>query len=229
MSAHVLVVDDEPQICSLLETYLQAEGFETTAVGSAAAGLVEIANRAPDIVLLDLGLPDQSGLDLLGKIREISEVYVMIISARAEEVDKLLGLGLGADDYVTKPFSPREIVARVKAVLRRRHSENVVDNVLRFPGLVIDQNRREVVMGRRPIELSALDFDLLAVLANAPGRVYSRTQLMEKVWGYDFYGESRVVDVHVKSIRAALGDDAGHPSIIGTVRGVGYKFLLGAA
>ncbi len=229
MSAHVLVVDDEPQICSLLETYLQAEGFETMAVGSAAAGLTAVANRAPDIVLLDLGLPDQSGLYLLGKIREISEVYVMIISARAEEVDKLLGLGLGADDYVTKPFSPREIVARVKAVLRRRHSENVADNVLRFPGLVIDQNRREVIMGHRPIELSALDFDLLAVLANAPGRVYSRAQLMEKVWGYDFYGESRVVDVHIKSIRAALGDDAGHPSIIGTVRGVGYKFLLGAA
>ena len=174
-----------------------------------------------------IGLPDINGLEVLATIRAKTEIYVILVTARAEEVDKLVGLNVGADDYITKPFSPREVVARVNTVLRRsRQEQHRLDRVLRFAGLVIDPDRREVVVdGAMVEEISALDFDLLLALAQAPGRVYSRSPLLEKVWGYDFYGEGRVVDVHIRNLRSALGDDATHPAIIGTVRGVGYKFL----
>ena len=230
MANRILVVDDEPQIQSVLKAYLEADGFEviTAATGADALDLAARLGAELDLVLLDIGLPDLNGLDVLARIRADIDPYVILVTARADEVDKLIGLSVGADDYITKPFSPREVVARVRTVLRRRRSDPAPagdDQTLRFPGVVIDPLRREVSTDAGPVTLSALDFDLLLALATAPGRVYSRAQLLERVWGYDFYGDERVVDVHVRSIRAALGDDANSPQIIGTARGVGYKFL----
>jgi DNA-binding response OmpR family regulator len=224
----VLVVDDEARIRSILAAYLTAEGFEVLEAGTGAEAL-EIAGRTdPDLVLLDLGLPDIDGLEVLRRLRATSPVYVVLVTARSEEVDRIVGLTVGADDYVTKPFSPREVVARVRAVLRRRRDEPAPrdSDVHLFPGLGIDEARREVTVDDQQVALSALDFDLLLALASAPGRVFSRAQLLERVWGYDFFGDERVVDVHIRGMRRALGDDATAPSVIGTVRGVGYKFLL---
>ncbi len=231
MARRVLIVDDEPGIRRVLAAYLEADGFEVVQADTGAEALRRVldAAEAIELVLLDVGLPDLNGIEVLTTIRAKSNVYVILVTARAEEVDKLVGLSVGADDYVTKPFSPREVVARVNTVLRRARQEapasEPTELVLRFDGLSIDPQRREVLVAAMPVELSALDFDLLWALANSPGRVYSRAQLLEKVWGYDFYGDDRVVDVHIRSLRAALGDDAARPGIIGTVRGVGYKFL----
>lgn len=196
----------------------------TAGTGEEAVRLA--GDQRPDVVLLDLGLPDLSGLDVLGRIRATSSVYVIVITARAEEVDKIVSLSLGADDYIVKPFSPREVVARVHAVLRRPRVENgdhPADEVLRFDGLTVDPGAREVTVDGLPVTLSALDFDLLLALARKPGRVFSRAQLLEQVWGYSFYGDERVVDVHIRTIRAALGDDGA--TFIGTARGVGYRFI----
>jgi len=226
-----LIVDDEPQIRTVQRAYLAADGFDVVEAANGRQAL-DLLARHPDIeiVLLDVGLPDMSGIEVLRSLRATSDVPVILVTARTDEVDKLVGLGVGADDYVTKPFSPRELVARVQAVLRRRPPvepgrSEPDGEVLRYDALTVDRARREVSVLGRPVELSALDFDLLWALASAPGRVYSRAQLLEKVWGYDFYGDERVVDVHVRTMRSALGDDAHEPRIIATVRGVGYKFV----
>ncbi len=227
----VLVVDDEKQIRRVLTAYLEADGFAVDEAGSGAEAL-EIAERThPTLILLDVGLPDVDGMEVLRRLRVTSEVYVILVTARSDELDKLVGLTIGADDYITKPFSPREVVARVNTVLRRdRRAPGGAPprsvEVLRFPGLVVDARRREVHVDAREVALSTLEFDLLWALAGDHGRVFSRPQLLERVWGYDFFGDERVVDVHVRNIRRVLGDDAARPRIIGTVRGVGYKFLL---
>jgi DNA-binding response OmpR family regulator len=223
----VLVVDDEPHIRKVLRAYLEADGVEVTEAGDGETALLVLRDDPPDLVLLDVMLPGIDGLETLRRVRTFRDVYIILVTARAEEVDKLVGLGVGADDYVTKPFSAREVTARVKAVLRRdrgpRSSED--DAVLRFDGASIDLTRREVVANGEPVVLSSLEFDLLAALARAPGRVFSRAQLLEQVWNYDFYGDERVVDVHIRSLRARLGDDASDPHLIATVRGAGYKFV----
>ena len=233
MARRVLVVDDEPEIRTVLRAYLEHDGFVVAEAGTGAEALrrtLATDGSAPDIVLLDIGLPDLGGLDVLRTIRRTSDVYVVLVTARADEVDTLVGLGAGADDYVTKPFSPREVVARVGTVLRRSTARGAAapadDHVLRFDGLTLDERRRELVVGGVEVHLSTLELDLLRALASSPGRVFSRAQLLEEVWGYDFFGDERVVDVHVRSLRRALGDDATDPRVIGTVRGVGYKFLL---
>ncbi|MDN5798179.1 MAG: response regulator transcription factor [Intrasporangium sp.] len=232
MARRVLVVDDESQIRTLLRAYLEAEGFAVTEASTGADALQQGLDPTdpPDLVLLDIGLPDLDGLEVLTTLRRQSDVYVILVTARAEEVDRIVGLSVGADDYVTKPFSPREVVARVKSVLRRARAaadltEPNPDPVLRFAGLTIDPVRRETLVDGHEVTVTRLEFDILAVLASSPGRVFSRTQLLDRVWGYDFYGDERVVDVHIRSIRKALGDDATDPRLIGTVRGVGYKFL----
>ena len=223
--SRILIVDDEASIRTLLSAYLTADGFEVEEAATGGAALkAALGADPPSLVLLDLGLPDVDGLEVLAKIRAATDMFVILVTARAEVVDKLVGLRVGADDYVTKPFSPREVVARVRTVLRRARPQ-ASDATLRFPGLTVDPARREVTVDGEAVALTALDFDLLLALAEAPGRVFSRTQLLEKVWGYDFYGDERVVDVHVRTMRSALGDDAQQPHIIGTVRGVGYKFL----
>lgn len=236
MARRVLVVDDEARIRTVLRAYLEADGFAVSEAATGAEALQRVADPAhpPGLVLLDVGLPDVDGLEVLRTIRRSSDVPVILVTARAEEVDKLVGLGVGADDYVTKPFSPREVVARARTVLRRARPDAGTGpgiapedpSVHVFDGLSIDEGRREVLLGGSPVALSALEFDLLVALADAPGRVFSRAQLLEKVWGYDFYGDERVVDVHIRSLRKQLGDDATAPRVIGTVRGVGYKFLL---
>jgi DNA-binding response OmpR family regulator len=222
----VLVVDDEPHIRAVLRGYLEADGFAVSEAADGEAAMRRLRQDAPDLVLLDVMMPGIDGLEVLQQVRTFSDVYVILVTARAEEVDKLVGLGVGADDYVTKPFSPREVTARVKAVLRReRGVRDAGAGALRFEGLTVDQDAREVRVDGRPVALSALEFDMLAALADAPGRVFSRRQLLEQVWGYDFFGDERVVDVHIRSLRARLGDDAANPRLIATVRGVGYKFV----
>ena len=235
MERQVLVVDDEPQIRAVLRAYLEADGFSVTEAGTGGDALRLVRSEGPSLVLLDVRLPDVDGIEVLRTLRQDSQVPVILVTARSEEVDKLVGLGVGADDYVTKPFSPREIVARAKAVLRRAPRDAATTGdasptrravaVLAFEGLSIDEDRREVLHKGVPVELSALEFDLLAAMARSPGRVFSRGQLLEQVWGYDFFGDERVVDVHVRNMRRALGDDAADPRVIGTVRGVGYRFL----
>ena len=221
----VLVVDDEPHIRTVLRGYLEAAGFAVSEAADGPAAVHEVRRDPPDLVLLDVMLPGRDGLEVLREVRTFSDVYVILVTARTEEIDKLLGLGVGADDYITKPFSPREVAARVKAVLRRdRGPRDVAGPVLRFEGLTIDKDAREVRVDGAAVNLSALEFDVLAALAEAPGRVFSRRQLLEGVWGYDFFGDERVVDVHIRGLRSRLGDDAGNPRLIATVRGVGYKF-----
>ena len=213
----------------MLSSYLQAEGFETLEVPDGLLGLESAAKTEPDLIILDVGLPGIDGFEVLRRLRQRSDVPVIMLTARAEEVDRVVGLTVGADDYVTKPFSPREVSARITAILRRSsiamRSGEQAEQALRFEGLIIDSARREVVVDGQPVEMSTLEFDLLAALAASPGRVFSREQLMEKVWGWDYFGVDRVVDVHVVNIRKALGDDAAHPRYVGTVRGVGYKFV----
>src|SRR6266496_2573140 len=207
----VLVVDDEPHIRAVLRGYLEADGFAVSEAADGEEAVRQVRQDAPDLVLLDVMLPGIDGIEALRQVRTFSGIYVIVVTARTEEVGKLVGLGVGADDYVTKPFSPREVAARVKAVLR-------------FDGLTVDPGTREVTAGGTPVGLSALEFDLLAALAEAPGRVFSRRQLLERVWGYDFFGDERVVDVPIRSLRARLGDDAANPRLIATVRGAGDKF-----
>ncbi|MGZ4587376.1 MAG: response regulator transcription factor [Mycobacteriaceae bacterium] len=222
----VLVVDDEPHIRTVLRGYLEADGFAVSEAADGEAALEALRVGPFDLVLLDVMLPGIDGLEVLRQVRGFSDAYVILVTARTEEVDKLVGLGVGADDYVTKPFSPREVTARVKAVLRRDRGVRAdAAAPLRFQGLTVNRVGREVEANGRPVALSSLEFDLLAALAGAPGRVYSRAQLLEQVWGYDFYGDERVIDVHIRSLRARLGDDAGDPHLIATVRGSGYKFI----
>ena len=227
MRAHrILVVDDEERIRSLVGSYLREEGYEVNEASTGEDAVARVKRHFPDLVLLDVRLPGIDGFEVLREIRRISDVYVIMLTARIEETDKLIGLEVGADDYITKPFSPRELVARVKAVLRRGRQGSPEDvTAWAFDGLVVDRERREVIADDAAVELTALEFDLLAALASAPGRVFTRRQLIERVWGWDFFGDERIVDVHIRNLRKALNDSADEPRFIGTVRGVGYKLV----
>jgi len=210
----------------MLRRYLEAEGFEVVEAADGETALARLRGSAPDLMILDVGLPDIDGLEVIRLVRSRSDLPVIMLTARAEEIDRVVGLTVGADDYVTKPFSPRELTARVKAVLRRgRLGQPSGENTLEFEGLVVDLDRREVHLNGDDVELSALEFDLLAALASSPGRVFTRGQLLERVWGWDYFGAERVVDVHIGNLRKALGDDASNPRFIATVRGVGYKLV----
>ena len=223
----VLVVDDEAKIREIVRRYLEHEGYEVAEAADGDTALRVARELHPDLVVLDVMMPGTDGIEVLRTLRGESDVPVILLTARTEEIDKLIGLSVGGDDYVTKPFSPRELVARVKSVLRRVGSGPVGKAVdrLDFVGLDIDLARRDIERDGRAVELTALEFDLLVALARAPGRVFTRRQLLEQVWGWDFFGDERVVDVHIRSIRRALGDRADAPELIGTMRGVGYKFL----
>ena len=219
----VLVVDDDAGIRSVLRGYLETAGYAVIEAGDGTSALRAFAEADPAVVLLDVGLPEIEGLEVLRRIRTMSDAYVLMVTARVEEVDRIIGLGIGADDYITKPFSPREVVARVQAFLRRGSQHSTVpgeDSALR-----VDPRTREVTVDGNPVELSALEFDLLAFLVSRPGQVFSRHQVLQHVWGGQWYGDERVVDVHIRSLRQHLGDDVARPRFIGTVRGVGYKAL----
>jgi len=219
----ILVIDDEPTIVKLVQAYLKPEGYEVFTAADGPSGLKAARAFKPDLVVLDVMLPGMDGLELLSQLRRESQVYVILLTARTEETDKIVGLSIGADDYVTKPFSPRELVARVKAALRRIQAGSGpggAGGVLAFRHTRIDVDARQVTVDDQPIELTASEFDLLRALAENRGRVLSREQLLEKVWGGEYFGEMRVVDVHLGHVRQKLSN----PDLIATVRGVGYRF-----
>ena len=222
--ARILLVDDEPAIVETVRAYLEAEGYTVQTASDGPGALTLARSFHPDILVLDLMLPGLDGLEVLRRLRQVSDVYVLLLTAKTHETDKVVGLTMGADDYVTKPFSPRELVARVKALLRRGRSSGAGDAVLIFHRLRLDPQARRVWKDAAPVELTTLEFDLLYALARYRGRVLSREQLIEQVWGYDYYGEDRVVDVHLGRIRRKLEDDAATPRLIVTVRGAGYRF-----
>jgi two-component system alkaline phosphatase synthesis response regulator PhoP len=218
----VLVIDDEESILNLVTSYLEKEGYEIATSTDGLSGLKVARAFKPDIIVLDIMLPGMDGIELLSQLRRESNVYVIMLTAKTEEMDKIVGLSVGADDYVTKPFSPRELTARIKAALRRLNlsGQQIDRNVLAFKHVRIDAGSRKVWVEDDEIGLTAMEFDLLTALAEHNGMVFSREQLLEKVWGHDYYGELRVVDVHIGHVRQKLGDDR----FIVTVRGVGYRF-----
>ncbi len=218
----ILVIDDEQSIIDLVTAYLRQEGYDVYTAMDGPSGLKAARAFKPDLIVLDIMLPGMDGIELLTQLRRESDVYVIMLTAKSEETDKIVGLSVGADDYLTKPFSPRELVARIKAALRRlRIGGGAVEvAILTFRHVRIDIGRRQVWVDDESLELTAIEFDLLKTLAEHHGLVLSREQLLEKVWGYDFYGEERVVDVHIGHIRQKLGNER----FIATVRGVGYRF-----
>ena len=219
----ILVIDDEPSIINLVTAYLKPEGYEVYTASDGNAGLKSARAFKPDLIILDLMLPGMDGIELLSILRRESDVYVIMLTARTDETDKIVGLSVGADDYVTKPFSPRELVARVKAALRRIKTgtgSGVERSVLSFKHVLIDINAHTVSVDDVLVELTSIEFDLLRALAENRGRVLSREQLLEKIWGAEYFGEMRVVDVHLGHVRQKLGNE----SLIATVRGVGYRF-----
>lgn len=220
----VLLVDDEPSIVSLCRMYLEREGFRVQSVGDGVAALEAVQKAHPALMVLDVMLPGLDGFEVCKQIRSRNETLpILMLTARDEDYDKILGLELGADDYMTKPFNPRELVARVKAILRRARNQSSEDSsLIRAGNLVIDPARFEVHVGDRLIPLRAQEFEVLHVLARHAGRVLTREQLLEKAWGFDFYGQTRTVDVHVAQLRRKL---AGSGVTIETVTGVGYKLV----
>jgi len=223
--ATILVIDDEDSILKVVEAYLKGDGNTVHLARDGVSGLAAFRRHNPDIVILDIMLPEMDGMEVLQHIRRVSNVYVLMLTAKSEEFDRVMGLTVGADDYLTKPFSPRELAARVKAILRRgRNTVQDERQILTFKHLKIDIARHEVERDDEPVELTLLEFNLLATLATYAGMVLSREQLLERVWGYDFYGEVRVVDVHIGHIRQKLEIDPADPQFIETLRVVGYKF-----
>ncbi len=232
-STTILVVDDEPPILDLIASYLRADGFSVHTAQDGPAALAQARAVRPDLIVLDVMLPGMDGMEVCRRIQQEFDVYILMLTARAEEIDKIVGLSVGADDYLTKPFSPRELVMRVKAILRRSRAlgprpatQRVPERpALHFDELLIDPDTREVWHDSTQIELTPREFDLLYALAEQPGRVFNRDQLLERVWGHDFAGIDRVVDVHIGLLRRKFEDDPANPTVIQTVRGVGYKFV----
>ncbi|HQZ37329.1 MAG TPA: response regulator transcription factor [Ilumatobacteraceae bacterium] len=221
MNADVLVVEDAPEFARVVSTVLENAGHLVRLANTMAKALIELDLRAPDVVILDLGLPDGDGLDLCRMIRERSSAYVLMLTGRDDELDKLLGFRLGADDYVTKPFSARELAARVDALMRRPRAEVGSDAVRVFDDLTIDTSAREVAVGGVMADLTRIEFDLLDVLSASPKVVFNRQQLLDRVWGPGWHGDDHVVDVHIANLRKKI-DRPDAKSWVRTVRGVGY-------
>lgn len=222
----ILAVEDEENIADLIKMYLKKEGFSVEKALTGEDALKKFRALKPNLIILDIMLPDIDGWEVCREIRKESNAPIIMLTAKESETDKVVGLELGADDYVTKPFSPRELVARVKAVMRRAKlpEREVEQGILNLGELMIDIGRREVKVREKKVTLTAKEFELLRELAANQGIVFSRERLLEKIWGYDFYGGPRTVDVHVRHLREKLGDDSEKPRFIETVRGAGYRF-----
>jgi DNA-binding response OmpR family regulator len=224
-----LVVDDEPPLVQVVSGYLAREGFDVITATDGESAVAAAREHCPDVVVLDLMLPGIDGVEVCRRIRSFSDAYVIMLTAKSDEVDKLVGLSVGADDYLTKPFSPRELVARIRAMLRRPRAPTTTADqaVRRFGVLEVDPAGREVRVAGQAVELTRTEFDLLDTLSAQPRVAFSRRQLLEHVWGGDWYGDDHVIDVHVGNLRRKLGDDATQPHYIRTVRGVGYRMGAG--
>ena len=227
MPQKILVVDDEPHIVELVKYNLHQEGYEVVTAHDGAQALDRAQAERPDLVILDLMLPYTDGLEVCRQLRRDSTVPIIMLTAKDGELERVVGLELGADDYVTKPFSPRELVARVRAILRRTARDGggpLTAEPLRNGGLTLDPTTHEVTLNGRPVELTAKEFELLKLLLSHPNRVFTRDFLLEHIWGYDYFGSTRTVDMHISRLREKLEDDAAASTFIVTVRGVGYKF-----
>ena len=222
---HILVVDDEPMVREVLARYLEKEGFAVQTAEDGEQALAAFESSPPDLVLLDLMLPRIDGLEVLRRMRERNRSAVIMLTAKGEETDRVVGLELGADDYVTKPFSPREVVARVRAVLRRTTGQGAATpEVVTFGDVTIDGPRREVRRGDEPVHLTRKEFDLLALLASSPGRTFTRGELLDEVWDFAWDGDTATVTVHVRRLREKIEQDPSNPAHLVTVWGVGYRF-----
>jgi len=226
MSSKILVVDDEAKIVKLVRSYLEQAGFTVVEANDGQTALIQARREKPDLVVLDLGLPGIDGIEVTRILRRERDTPIIMLTARVEDTDRIVGLELGADDYVTKPFNPRELLARVRAVLRRTSGAAPAPEMLRAGDLVLDLGGHQATLDGRPLDLTPTEFDLLTVLMQNPGRAFTRLELLERVQGYAYEGYERTIDAHVKNLRAKLGDDPRRPRYIQTVFGVGYK--LGA-
>jgi DNA-binding response OmpR family regulator len=224
----ILIIEDEPELVKVLRSYLEKAGFSVLTAFRGDAGLITWEHRQPDLVILDLNLPGMDGLDVARLIRHSKtgnpNTPILMLTARVEEIDQLLGLEIGADDYVTKPYSPRLVVARVRALLRRAENRTAPPEILRAADLEIDLQAHQIVRAGQTIDLTPTEFSLLAILAAQPGRTFSRLQLLEQVQGVAFEGYERTIDAHIKNLRLKIEDDPKHPQYIETVFGVGYRF-----
>ena len=223
----ILVVDDEPPIVELVTGYLVREGWTVESEADGIAALEAVRRFDPDVIVLDVMLPGLDGVEVCRQLRTFSDAYVLMLTARGEEIDRIMGLTVGADDYLVKPFSPRELVARIKALLRRPRTGRTATTGGTPAGLEVDQGRRLVLVDGAPVELTALEFNLLAVLARDPGIVVTRQSLLDQLWGSAFTADDHLVDVHVANLRRKLGDDPARPRFVETVRGVGYRLREG--
>ncbi len=229
--SRVLVIDDEQPLARVVGSYLQAEGFQVDLAFDGPSAIETARHNRPDLIVLDLMLPGLDGIEVCRQVRTFSDCYIIMLTARDDEVDKVIGLSVGADDYLVKPFSPRELVARTKAMLRRPRTFEVENNPSLTPGAVtirnlqVDPMARQVRIDEHELDLTRTEFDLLTVLCQNPRQVFSRRQLIDAVWGADWFGDEHLVDVHVGHLRRKLGDDAAEPQWIRTVRGVGYGMV----
>ncbi len=225
----ILVVDDEKKLVALVKGYLEQEGYKVLTANDGATALELAHSSKPDLMVLDLMLPEVDGVEVCRRFRQFSNAYVIMLTARSEEIDKIVGLSVGADDYLTKPFSPRELVARVKAMLRRprggnqSQEESITEPPRQLGELVIDESQHLVTKNGHEIALTSREFSLLSLLSRHPGRVFTRGQLMEQVWGIEYYDE-HVLEVHIGNLRKKLGEDSSGLGFIETVRGLGYRF-----
>jgi two-component system response regulator RegX3 len=222
----ILVVEDDKAIAAFLQTALEREGFATTVVGNGRTALDHVNQSPPHLILLDLMLPGMNGLQVCQAVRGRPDyIPIIMVTAKDDDVDKIVGLEMGADDYITKPFKKRELMARVRAVLRlAQNSGETAQRRLHFDGLAIDLDGRSLTVNEQPIKLTPKEFDLLALLAQNPGRVFGRDMLLDKVWGYDYGGESRTVDVHIQRLRQKIETDPHNPTFLVTIHHIGYKF-----
>lgn len=224
MSKKILVIDDEPKIVEISRDYLKAAGFDVVQALDGLSGLASARRESPDLIVLDLMLPGMDGYDVCRELRRESNVPIIMLTARVEETDKIIGLEIGADDYITKPFSPRELVARVRTLLRRA-AGTTISEVQRIGDLVLDRNRYVVTISNREVSLTATEFEILATLAAYPGRIFSRSQLLTAVRGVSFESYERAVDSHIRNLRRKIEPGDGPPRYIQTVHGVGYRLI----